>query len=75
MAISLNTRVNQQVSLSPQLQQSIKLLQLSNVELEQELAKAAEDNPLLEFEPNAEIESSLNPSNERFDGFQNYCYT
>jgi len=72
MAISLNTRVNQQVSLSPQLQQSIKLLQLSNVELEQELAKAAEDNPLLEFEPNAEIESSLNPSNERFDGFQNY---
>ncbi|MEY3419514.1 MAG: hypothetical protein RJA46_1285, partial [Pseudomonadota bacterium] len=51
MAISLNNRLSTQVSLTPQLQQAIKLLQLSNNELEQELAKAAEDNPLLEFEP------------------------
>ena len=50
MAISLNIRVSQQVALSPQLQQTIRLLQLSNNELEQELSKAAEDNPLLEFE-------------------------
>ena len=71
MAISLNTRVSQQVSLTPQLQQSIKLLQLSNNELEQELAKAAEDNPLLEFEPNPEMESNLPPSNTQMDGTQN----
>ena len=70
MAISLNTRVSQTVSLTPQLQQSIKLLQLSNSELEQELAKAAEENPLLEFEPNPEIESNLSQSNERAEVMQ-----
>ena len=70
MAISLNTRVSQTVSLTPQLQQSIKLLQLSNSELEQELAKAAEENPLLEFEPNPEIESNLSQSNERVEVIQ-----
>ena len=71
MAISLNTRVSQSVSLTPQLQQSIKLLQLSSAELEQELAKAAEDNPLLEFEPNPEIESNLSQANERVEVNQN----
>jgi hypothetical protein len=71
MAISLNNRLSTQVSLTPQLQQAIRLLQLSNNELEQELAKAAEDNPLLEFEPNPEIESNLNPSNERIEVTQN----
>ena len=67
MAISLNTRVSQTVSLTPQLQQSIKLLQLSNSELEQELAKEAEDNPLLEFEPNPELGSNVAQTNERVE--------
>jgi RNA polymerase sigma-54 factor len=71
MAISLNNRLSPQVSLTPQLQQAIKLLQLSNNELEQELAKAAEENPLLEFEPNPEIESNLSQSNERIELPQN----
>lgn len=71
MAISLNTRVSQQVTLTPQLQQTIRLLQLSNNELEQELAKAAEDNPLLEFEPNPEIEFNLTQSSERVEQTQN----
>jgi len=71
MAISLNTRVSQTVNLTPQLQQSIRLLQLSNSELEQELAKAAEDNPLIEFEPNPEIESNLSQSSERIETNQN----
>jgi RNA polymerase sigma-54 factor len=71
MAISLNNRLRTQVSLTPQLQQAIKLLQLSNHELEQELAKAAEDNPLLEFEPNPEIESNLNQSGDRIEPTQN----
>jgi RNA polymerase sigma-54 factor len=71
MAISLNNRLSPQVSLTPQLQQAIKLLQLSNNELEQELAKAAEENPLLEFEPNPELESNLNQSNDRIELNQN----
>ena len=65
MAISLHARVSQQVALTPQLQQSIRLLQLSNTELEQELAKVAEENPLLEFEPNPEIESNHSQIQDR----------
>ena len=71
MAISLNTRVQQQFTLTPQLQQAIGLLQLSNIELEQELAKAAEENPFLEFEPNPQIESNLSESSERLEQMQN----
>jgi len=42
--------VSQGVALTPQLLQSIRLLQLSSLELEQEAAEALETNPLLERE-------------------------
>ncbi|HLS42808.1 MAG TPA: RNA polymerase factor sigma-54 [Paenalcaligenes sp.] len=45
---SLELRQQQHLALTPQLQQSIRLLQLSTLELEQELAQALVDNPLLE---------------------------
>lgn len=45
---SLDLRQQQTLVLTPQLQQSIKVLQLSGAELEQELAQALLDNPLLE---------------------------
>lgn len=45
---SLELRQQQQLALTPQLQQSIRLLQLSTLELEQEVAQALLDNPLLE---------------------------
>lgn len=51
MKASLNLRFSQNLALTPQLQQSIKLLQLSALELEQELIQAAETNPLIEYEP------------------------
>ncbi|MFM6962172.1 MAG: hypothetical protein ACKOXE_06455, partial [Polynucleobacter victoriensis] len=41
MKTSLNLRFSQNLTLTPQLQQSIKLLQLSAIELEQELIQAA----------------------------------
>lgn len=50
MKASLNLRFSQNLALTPQLQQSIKLLQLSAMELEQELIEAAEQNPLIEYE-------------------------
>jgi RNA polymerase sigma-54 factor len=50
MKASLNLRFSQNLALTPQLQQSIKLLQLSAMELEQELTQAAEQNPLIEYE-------------------------
>jgi RNA polymerase sigma-54 factor len=45
----LHLRINQQLALTPQLQQAIRLLQLSSVELEMELREALESNPLLEL--------------------------
>jgi len=55
MKASLNLRFSQNLALTPQLQQSIKLLQLSAMELEQELIEAAEQNPLIEYQPATEL--------------------
>ena len=45
---SLQLKFSQHLTLTPQLQQSIRLLQLSTLELNQELEPALSDNPLLE---------------------------
>ena len=50
MKPSLQLKLTQHLALTPQLQQSIKLLQLSTLELEQELEKYLQENPLLERE-------------------------
>jgi RNA polymerase sigma-54 factor len=48
MKASIQLRLAQHLALTPQLQQSIRLLQLSTLELNQELEQALMDNPLLE---------------------------
>lgn len=48
MKPSLQTRLGQQLTLTPQLRQAIRLLQLSAVELESELDLVLQSNPLLE---------------------------
>ena len=48
MKPSLQLKLSQQLALTPQLQQSIRLLQLSTLELNQELEQILADNPLLE---------------------------
>jgi RNA polymerase sigma-54 factor len=48
MATSIQLRLSQHLALTPQLQQSIRLLQLSTIELNQEIEQALLDNPLLE---------------------------
>jgi RNA polymerase sigma-54 factor len=45
---SLQLKLSQHLALTPQLQQSIRLLQLSTLELNQELDQILADNPLLE---------------------------
>lgn len=50
MKPSLQLKLSQHLALTPQLQQSIRLLQLSTLELEQELEKFLQENPLLERE-------------------------
>ena len=58
MKPNLKLHVSQQMGLSPQLVQSIRLLQLSSQELEQEIASALESNPLLEPGPEPKREST-----------------
>ncbi|MXP66449.1 RNA polymerase factor sigma-54 [Pantoea sp. Nvir] len=48
MKQGLQLRLSQQLAMTPQLQQAIRLLQLSTLELRQELQLALESNPLLE---------------------------
>jgi RNA polymerase sigma-54 factor len=48
MKQTLQLKLSQHLTLTPQLQQSIRLLQLSTLELNQELEKFLMDNPLLE---------------------------
>ena len=44
----LDVRIGQSLSMTPQLQQAIRLLQLSTLELQQEIQENLETNPLLE---------------------------
>ena len=48
MKPSLQVRLSQHLALTPQLQQSIRLLQLSTLELHQEVEQMLEQNPFLE---------------------------
>jgi RNA polymerase sigma-54 factor len=50
MRPSLQVRLSQHLALTPQLQQSIRLLQLSTLELHQEVGQMLEQNPFLEPE-------------------------
>jgi len=50
MKPTLQLRLSQQLTLTPQLQQSIRLLQLSTAELNQEIERALMENPILERE-------------------------
>ena len=50
MKPSLQVRLSQHLALTPQLQQSIRLLQLSTLELHQEIEQMLEQNPFLDTE-------------------------
>jgi RNA polymerase sigma-54 factor len=58
MKHSLQLKLGQHLTLTPQLQQSIRLLQLSTLELNQELEQLLQDNPLLEREDEDADEAS-----------------
>ncbi len=53
MKPSLHVRLSQHLALTPQLQQSIRLLQLSTLELHQEVEQMLEQNPFLEPDEDA----------------------
>ncbi len=63
MKPSLQVRLSQHLALTPQLQQSIRLLQLSTLELHQEVEQMLEQNPFLETDQ--EEGASVEPMVER----------
>lgn len=71
MKQGLQLRLSQQLAMTPQLQQAIRLLQLSTLELQQELQQALESNPLLEqTDPHGEIETQEIADNEALDSVE-----
>jgi RNA polymerase sigma-54 factor len=61
MKHSLQLKLSQHLTLTPQLQQSIRLLQLSTVELNQELERYLAENPLLERADGGAEEGAVAP--------------
>jgi RNA polymerase sigma-54 factor len=66
MKQSLQIKFSQQLTMTPQLQQAIKLLQLPSLELQNEIQQALESNPMLEIEE--ELEAALVPNAIPKDG-------
>ncbi|WP_461480569.1 RNA polymerase factor sigma-54 [Porticoccus sp.] len=54
MKASLQLKIGQQLTMTPQLQQAIRLLQLSSLDLHQEIQQNLYDNPLLELTEESE---------------------
>ena len=77
MRPGLQLKISQQLTMTPQLQQAIKLLQLSTLELRQEVIEQLYSNPLLEMdedqgqpdsqEQNSEQQDAEKPSTEGQD--------
>ncbi|MEO8343077.1 MAG: RNA polymerase factor sigma-54, partial [Gallionella sp.] len=62
MKPTLQLRISQQLTLTPQLQQAIRLLQLSTQDMHQEVARLLEENPMLE------VAEEFAPGNFSLDG-------
>ncbi len=56
--------MGQSLTMTPQLQQAIKLLQLSSLDLESEILDVIESNPLLEIQENSDNKEESNASSE-----------
>ncbi|MFC4240942.1 RNA polymerase factor sigma-54 [Marinobacter oulmenensis] len=61
MKASLQLKLGQSLTMTPQLQQAIRLLQLSTLDLQQEIQQALESNPMLE---NAEDDDQADTASE-----------
>ena len=65
MRQGLQLKFSQQLTMTPQLQQAIRLLQLSTLELRQEMIEQLYNNPLLEIEEDNSGESVQRHSSRR----------
>lgn len=67
MKPSLQLKFSQQLTMTPQLQQAIRLLQLSSVDLQQEIQEALDTNPLLEQDDAEVVEQAVSENKESAD--------
>ena len=67
MKQALQLKIGQSLTMTPQLQQAIKLLQMSTLDLQQEINQALEENPLLERED--ELDSAETVDDQPVDEF------
>jgi RNA polymerase sigma-54 factor len=79
MKQSLQLRLGQHLTMTPQLQQAIRLLQLSTLELQTEVQQALESNPLLEMaeegESDADSTGADEAGSERLNGEEDMAAT
>ena len=67
MKQSLQLKMGQSLALTPQLQQAIKLLQLSTLDLQQAIEETLESNPLLEREEDGDSHEETQSSQSDVD--------
>ena len=64
MRQTLSMKLRQQLSITPELKQSLHLLQISSIELRAEIQQAIEHNPMLEFESELDDWKTLEPETD-----------
>ena len=74
MSTGLSLRVSQNLALTPQLQQAIRLLQLSTVDLEREVQTMLDENPFLERTDDAAPREEFGNGSDRKRTRLNYSH-
>src|SRR5512147_310564 len=67
MKQSLSLKLGQQLTMTPQLQQAIRLLQLSTLDLKLEIQQAVETNPMLELVEDEDDDTSSAETSDQDD--------
>lgn len=75
MKPTLQIGIGQHLTLTPQLQQAIRLLQLSTFDLQQEIQLVVESNPLLEATPVEEKEDAQINTNQNQDEYSDFQWS
>ncbi|HED32610.1 MAG TPA: RNA polymerase factor sigma-54 [Gammaproteobacteria bacterium] len=71
MKQSLQLRIGQSLTMTPQLQQAIRLLQLSTLELQTEIQEVLESNPMLEVEEEQNTTEDFSETQNNTDNSSN----
>lgn len=67
MKQTLSLRLGQQLAMTPQLQQAIRLMQLSSLELQLEVRQAVESNPMLELVEDEDLDAENDTAGDEAD--------